>query len=342
MYLMKRVNFIRPFLVFTLLSMAMLSMGCSTDDSEEGGGGGTPLSYAGNTDPAAISETNAKNILASANPSVASGVASSFIGAAQIDTINSSAISQTVSTLQSIVEIIEQDALSSASDQVFMGAVLHTDTQYCSEGGTITTTITDATQSGAQVEIKGTIALENCTEGGVTTSGTLNYTGQGTLTSSEDFELESLAMSFTNWTLTSTQESITTSGNMTVSGSGNTTNMTINMVVDDKNSDKTAWIKDYTVTETQGSGYIDQNFSGQYYDSEYGYATVSTPTPFRIMSGSSYPSAGVMLAVGAEGSAGGSTKARLTASSTGYIIEADTNGDGTYDYNSGELSWDTY
>ncbi len=335
---MTQNNFLKLFLIFALLSIAVMGIGCGNDESGEGA---SAVVYTGNTDPAAISETNAKTILASANPSIASGVASSFMGAVQAGSTNSSSISQVVQIILSLTDSFEQDVAPSL-EYPFIGAESNSETEQCYGGGTRTMTITDATQNGSQVEIEGTMVFDNCAEGGTTTSGTLNYTGQGTLTSPDDFELESLAMSFTNWTLTSTQVSITANGNLTVSGSGNTINMIMNMVIEDNNSDKTSWIKDYTLTETEGSGYIDQDFLGQYYDSEYGYATVTTPTPFRIMSGSSYPSAGEMLAVGAEGSAGGSTKARLTASSTGYTIEADTNGDGTYDYNSGELSWDTY
>jgi uncharacterized protein (DUF2141 family) len=91
---------------------------------------------------------------------------------------------------------------------------------------------------------------------------------------------------------------------------------------------------------TKASGYTDFTISGLYYDPDHGYVTVSTTTPFRLYAVNSNPSQGVLIIDGRTGIAGGSTKARLTAISAGtYRVEADTNGDGSYDWNSGTLNW---
>ena len=67
---------------------------------------------------------------------------------------------------------------------------------------------------------------------------------------------------------------------------------------------------------------------------------ISNPTPFRIYSSDEKPSQGVLVVDGKTGIAGGSSKARLTVvSSTTYTVEADTDGDGAYDWNSGIKSW---
>jgi len=60
-----------------------------------------------------------------------------------------------------------------------------------------------------------------------------------------------------------------------------------------------------------------------------------TDTPFHIDDGDEWPSSGVFI-VGGEGG----TEAQLTAlSSTTYIVDADTDGDGIYDWDSGVLNW---
>jgi hypothetical protein len=55
------------------------------------------------------------------------------------------------------------------------------------------------------------------------------------------------------------------------------------------------------------------------------------------------PSAGILIAVGENGSAGGPTMARLTCLSAGlFKVETDTDGDGVYDTDSGDLFWDDF
>jgi len=62
---------------------------------------------------------------------------------------------------------------------------------------------------------------------------------------------------------------------------------------------------------------------------------VSTPDPFTIISTDEWPTTGTMLCEGS-----GNTKAVLSAvDSVSYRIEADTNGDNVYDYDSGVLLW---
>jgi hypothetical protein len=107
----------------------------------------------------------------------------------------------------------------------------------------------------------------------------------------------------------------------------------------DNKDGKVYWV-DYTMNFWAGSNYVDFGVSGKYYHPDHGYVVISTSTNFRVYFGSKWPSQGVLILDGKTGIAGGSTKARLTVvSSTTYRIEADTNGDGVYDWNSGILSW---
>lgn len=83
------------------------------------------------------------------------------------------------------------------------------------------------------------------------------------------------------------------------------------------------------------SGYVEFEVSGRYYDPDYGYVDFHTDTPFHIDDGDEWPSAGVLIVEGE-----GGTEAQLTAlSSTTYIVDADTDGDGIYDWDSGVLNW---
>ncbi len=71
--------------------------------------------------------------------------------------------------------------------------------------------------------------------------------------------------------------------------------------------------------------------AGRYYDSDHGYFTVSTPVAFEMSAYDPRPYTGVMLLVSDDGS-----KTRLTIIDTdAYVVDADTNGDGEYDWTSG-------
>jgi N-acetylneuraminic acid mutarotase len=74
--------------------------------------------------------------------------------------------------------------------------------------------------------------------------------------------------------------------------------------------------------------------TGTYYDPDQGYVTVSTPEPL-LVSTEDWPILGALLCIGDK-----NTKARLTAiNDYSYRIEADTNGDNVYNYDSGVLIW---
>jgi hypothetical protein len=117
--------------------------------------------------------------------------------------------------------------------------------------------------------------------------------------------------------------------------------MAMTMLLQDNSTGKVYKVEAYTLTLTEQVNYADvELLSGRYFDPDYGYVSITTTTPLRIYVGDNYPSDGVIVVTGNTGIAGGSTMARLTAlNSTTYQIEADTNGDGAYDWNSGVLNW---
>ncbi|UCG11421.1 MAG: hypothetical protein JSU72_12835, partial [Deltaproteobacteria bacterium] len=132
----------------------------------------------------------------------------------------------------------------------------------------------------------------------------------------------------------------TVSGTIGFTFQGLTATATMESTIRDNNTDKVYWANNYTVTLSEGPNYDDAAIAGRYYDPDSGYVNVASTTPFRHFVGDLYPSDGVLVIDGNTGIAGGSTMARLTVhSSTNYEIDADTNGDGTYDWNSGILTW---
>ncbi len=84
-------------------------------------------------------------------------------------------------------------------------------------------------------------------------------------------------------------------------------------------------------------------WSGRYYDPDEGYVVVSTDTPFVIYDDDDGPLQGLLVITGDTGSEGGRTKAWIEAlSSTTFQVKADTDGDGFYDWESGDLDWSDF
>jgi hypothetical protein len=108
----------------------------------------------------------------------------------------------------------------------------------------------------------------------------------------------------------------------------------MDMYTKDNTLDEVYWINDYNMNITEGYNYVDVSLTGRYYDPNYGYVDISTPTYLRIYDDDFYPSSGAIFVEGS------SSSATLTAlSSTTYQITADFDGDDVADYNSDVLYW---
>jgi hypothetical protein len=171
----------------------------------------------------------------------------------------------------------------------------------------------------------------------VTISGRVDFSGGMDLTTLEFLQL---SFSFESLTVVSGADSLTLAGTISYDFTSSPVRVTMDMLYCDNSTGKVYWVANYSINVTEGSGYLEVEISGRYYDPDYGYVEVYTEEPLRIYDGDDWPSDGVLVITGDTGIVGGSTMARLTPlSSTTYQVEADTDGDGTYDWDSGVLYW---
>jgi len=118
---------------------------------------------------------------------------------------------------------------------------------------------------------------------------------------------------------------------------GDSTTIKLDCLLRDNNTKLVYKTEKLVITLTAGANYSDANISGRYYDPQYGYVDISTPTPLRINDGNYWPSSGVLKAIGAAGTltetTGINTSASFTALSnpTTYQLDVDTDGDGAAD-----------
>ncbi|HOX16094.1 MAG TPA: hypothetical protein PLP18_08190 [Smithellaceae bacterium] len=172
----------------------------------------------------------------------------------------------------------------------------------------------------------------NILSGGASFSGRLNK---------DTSDFISLAISFNAITYTKGSKDFTLKGQVDVDYSVNPHTISYDVLSKDNISEKVFWWNTYKIETTDGTSYKDFSLSGKFYHPDYGYVTLSTLTSFRYNSDSATPAAGVLGVTGKMDTTGGNnTSAQLIVlSASTYHIIADTDGDASYEWDSGILNW---
>ncbi|MBI5058085.1 MAG: hypothetical protein HZB61_15855 [Nitrospirae bacterium] len=316
-----------------LLSVLIIACGGGGGGGDNGGGGGSGggISYSGSTSQAAIDNSNAGEISTSAYQNGSTGSALS-LGSLQSDDrqIGSSRSLRLTQTLEKA--LLKVDVISSSDDAVSGASATDAGTIQgdCASPGNASYTITYDDVTG---NFSGSMNFSSYCSEGVTISGSANFSGKVDV-NTEDFL--QLSISFDTLSAASGSDSFTADGDIAFDFDASPMTATINVLLKDNSTADVFKIENFSMTMSDGSNYVDVSVvSGRFYHPDYGYVDAYTSTALRIYSGDDWPSQGVLVCAGNTG-----TKSRLTAlSSTQYTVEADTNGDGTFDYNSGPLNW---
>jgi hypothetical protein len=134
-------------------------------------------------------------------------------------------------------------------------------------------------------------------------------------------------------------KSFSINGRKTINRKSSPHRVILSYVFTDNNTGISYWLKDWLLRHNHGDGYFEiVSAIGRFYDPDYGYVELSIEEEILTYAGDYWPSSGKLVLTGAQGTQGGDTKIRIIyLSATEYLVEADTNGDGAYDYNSGTL-----
>jgi hypothetical protein len=298
-----------------------------------GGGGSTTGSYSGLTSQVLITDKNSKDIMEEAYKSGQVGSSVNVLGSEQFYPSYSSKYPITISLSHMIhAAFCNLDLSSGISIPAEASAVVHllnkTVNGECGGSYTIGADIDSVTGSVSS----GSIVYNDYCEGGTVESGSIDFTGEINLINME----MNLDFTFNNCTQTEGNDSETINGTASFASSLNTLTITFkDLYVRDNTLNKTAWFNNFVMASTEESSDSLITMNGRFYDPDSGYVDLSTESPFIILTDDENPSDGVLVAMGRN-----NTKARLTAlSSTTYKVDADTNGDGVYDWNSGTLNW---
>jgi hypothetical protein len=307
-----------------------------------GGGGGSGTSpgsvtYSGLTTPVEITADNANAI--AANVLETESTTGGFISISSLGDTGLTAeasyqpyllgVSQAV---KGAMTLIDYDSAASRDTSSAIQTI--DDLIYGTCGGNASYTVQVDTDTGA---FSGQMAFNGFCEKGISISGPATFSGTANLNISE---FDSFTLTFDYVTATSQTESYTIDGRINCIQSGTTDIATLDMVVRDNHLDRTSKVEDYQIVITDGYGQTELEISGRIYDPDHGYVDLETESVLIINDADEYPGSGTVTLTGALGAAGGATRVRLTAlSPTQCQVEADTNGDGTFDYDTGPMLW---
>ena len=301
-----------------------------------GGGGGDPvnvpsvptgLTYTGVTSPAIIDSNNAAEL---ASDAFMGGETGSNLGIFSSVSGTPSEMMRNIK-LYKVVKILgdplykidfnnqREDSLAVQTEQ---------DTVAGDCGGSASYTVTMDDVSGS---FTGSMTFIGYCNENTTISGTAGFSGQFNVNTSDFLKF---ALSINMVSLTSGNQSYVIDGDVSVDVSGSPSVASLDMYMKDS-SGEVFWVKDYTLRITEGLDYVDFEVSGRFYHPTHGYVDLSTITPVRTYNSYEWPSSGVLQIAG-----GGGTTAQLLVIDENYCqIFADTNGDGSFNYDSGQMNW---
>lgn len=279
-----------------------------------GGGGGTSntsSSYKGSTTQATVTASNAKALSVDAVNDVQNATAIGIVGK------NLSGVSATSPKVVAIKNTLENSIIKiQAKSAAKTVASTEQGTEYGYSGSfnyagnfnESTGVFTGSISFNQYREMADTAFLS----GSITFAGVFNQATD---------EFSSLNITLTDLQSSLESETLVLNGSMALTNAGYTQNLSLSLVLLDVGSNRTYWLKDFTLALDGDS----MSMSGVYYDHLHGYVVISTVTPLTVSSYSGEPTSGQLLFSGSNG-----TKARLTFTSSGYTLEVDVNGDNAY------------
>jgi len=300
---------------------------CATYGINSSSSGG---SDSGGTGQAIITSDNALDFIRGTYGMNQSGAAINPLRSVYLDDGNKSLQPNPVTLVQFVKKIIET-GMNSEKEYRSRYKAVYTESGTvlgaCGGRAYIALSISDITGN-----FSGTMTFYQYCESGVTLSGSMGLSGQVSIYTGDILKM---TLTFNNLTGTSYAESATLSGSITADVTGTPAYMVMNFAERDNYTGKTYRAENFTIAIWDYGSYGEFSISGKFYDPDYGYITISTPLNFVILSYNTYPHQGELVVYGGNG-----TKARLRIISSYYCtVEADTDGNGTYDWSSGTLKW---
>lgn len=296
-----------------------------------GGGGGStesPIIYTGLTTQAEITDANAEVLAAGAFEGGRTGSAFSSTGAVETATDENTISFRTLKVTQALKDALLKVDMSFVSGGPIIGA---TQSESGSAAGPCGGTASYSLQYDDATGIfSGRFTFNSYCDSGVVITGTTTVSGTINIGLSifEDIHFDFNNLSDGNSTL---------KGYIDIDFTVSPIRVDFDTLLKDNATSKVYWASDYVMYVTEDVNYADVNISsGTYYDPDYGYVTIITPTPLRVYDTDIWPSSGTIIATGI-----GNAKVKLTAiSNIQCQIDADLDGDDIYEWGPDTKNWE--
>jgi hypothetical protein len=320
-----RLNGIRFISLICMITLGLITfIGC-------GGGGGdagsaSSVTYTGLTTQADITGSNAETLSTGAFTGGQAGYAFSGTGAVETGTDENPVSFRTLKVTQTLEDALLQADLSFISGGPYIGAVQSDSGSISGScGGSASYTMQYNDQTGV---FSGNYSFSSYCYAGITYSGSASFSGYVDISDPDNPTFQSFTFTITHLS----DGSSTLDGTLDIDFSSSPTIATFDALLKDNVTGKVYWVKDYDLSITEGSDgggdYVSlEILSGSYYDPDYGYITLDTPTPIKTYDIDEWPSEGVIVVTG-----NNNHKVKLSAiDETQCEIVADLTGDGNYD-----------
>jgi len=317
------------------LLVLMILVGCS------GGSSGPPpaLNYTGVTTAVTIDADNADTLLLGAYEGGLTASVFNVFGVARAESSHSNSGPRMLALTWVLEIFLYELDMQPQEPASYAGAIItDSETLFGSCGGSV---YYDVGLDSIFGDFSGTADFrEYCdaTNPDIVLDGRTDFSGDYDPLS---FEIDDFSFIFREFTVTSGTGGYILNGSLNGSASTTRADISTSSVLQDSATGKTYWLKDFAIKVVKGNGFVDIELTGRYYDHDYGYVDVASQEPFRVYDYADWPARGILIMEGDEGVQGGNTMARLTVlDEDTYQVEADTDGDGTFDdYDSGPLAW---
>jgi hypothetical protein len=318
-------------LVLTAISFMFILGGCGGGGGGDGGGGGSSsIAYTGEQTQAAIDESNAEDV---ATGALAAGQLGDAFGVLSVDQEAGASKPGSFRTLQ--VPLTLGNALRSIHLEILPqnirpAEIITEEDSWTGEcGGFVSYVISLNDITG---EFNGSFRFSDFCEDDVVMDGNATFSGLFNF-DTEDFDTATFA--FDLLTVDDIEGNMTMSGDISMDFTVSPIICVIEIFARDNDTNKVYWIHNYSTNITEGPGYVEIEIFGTFYDPDHGFIRITTQEAFVVDDDDDWPKSGILICEGEN-----NTKARLTAlSAFTYRVEADTDGNGTYDWDSGIRFW---
>ena len=301
--------------------------GCSGGGGDNNDDGDDGLTYSGLTDAAVINESNAEDISGGAFGAglVGDGMMTLGLDPDQTNTTVNKFRSVKIPVLLSdSLNLLDFGSSSTAGFEAALETVSATINGNC--GGSMSYSVQ---ADGLDGTFTGNFAFNEYCNDGTTVNGNAGFDGKMDVDTGEFVEAY---FSFDNLS----GEDLTIDGDIEIDFSASPNVITLNAFGQDPGSGKVFWIRNYRVTIDEYSGYVQVEMAGRFYHPDYGYVTLSTTEPFVLHDGDEWPASGTLVVEGAN-----SAKAKISSiDNANCAVEADIDGDDSYEWVSETLMWD--